>query len=67
MLVRPGQHVSGDGRVYHHYLAHWREAWDVRQYQTLDELDTDVCTEIKCGRLPVHTVRRFCKRAASHF
>ena len=29
MLVRPGQHVSGEGRVYHHYLAHWAEAWDV--------------------------------------
>jgi ESCRT-I complex subunit TSG101 len=29
MTVRPGQHVSGDGRVYHHYLAHWGEAWDV--------------------------------------
>ncbi|OAX78403.1 hypothetical protein ACJ72_07289 [Emergomyces africanus] len=28
MLVRPGQHVSGEGRVYHHYLAHWSEAWD---------------------------------------
>ncbi|PGH08322.1 hypothetical protein AJ79_06009 [Helicocarpus griseus UAMH5409] len=28
MLVRPGQHVSGEGRVYHHYLAHWLEAWD---------------------------------------
>ncbi|KAI1973084.1 suppressor protein stp22 of temperature-sensitive alpha-factor receptor and arginine permease [Ophidiomyces ophidiicola] len=26
MLVRPGQHVSGEGRVYHHYLAHWMEA-----------------------------------------
>lgn len=29
MLVRPGQHVSGDGRLYHHYLAHWAEAADV--------------------------------------
>ncbi|KAG5293948.1 ESCRT-I component [Histoplasma capsulatum G186AR] len=28
MLVRPGQHVSGEGRVYHHYLAHWSEASD---------------------------------------
>ncbi|EEH23584.1 hypothetical protein PABG_05795 [Paracoccidioides brasiliensis Pb03] len=28
MLVRPGQHVSGEGRVYHHYLAHWADAWD---------------------------------------
>ncbi|KAK2739974.1 hypothetical protein FQN57_006293 [Myotisia sp. PD_48] len=28
MLVRPGQHVSVDGRVYHHYLAHWKDARD---------------------------------------
>lgn len=31
MLVRPGRHVSGEGRVYHPYLAHWAAAWDVRQ------------------------------------
>jgi len=29
MLVRPGQHVSGDGRVYHPYLAQWAKYWDV--------------------------------------
>jgi ESCRT-I complex subunit TSG101 len=29
MLVRPGQHVSGDGRIYHHYLARWMEAYEV--------------------------------------
>ncbi|EFQ97678.1 ESCRT-I component [Nannizzia gypsea CBS 118893] len=28
MLVRPGQHVSSDGKIYHHYLAHWAEARD---------------------------------------
>ncbi|KAF2621137.1 UEV-domain-containing protein [Macroventuria anomochaeta] len=27
MLVRPGQHVSGDGRVYHPYLAQWAKYW----------------------------------------
>lgn len=25
MVVRPGQHVSGEGRIYHPYLAGWRE------------------------------------------
>lgn len=25
MSVRPGQHVSGEGRIYHPYLAAWRE------------------------------------------
>lgn len=29
MAVRVGQHVTLEGRVYHHYLAHWSEAWDV--------------------------------------
>ena len=29
MLVRPGQHVSGDGRVYHPYLANFGKFWDV--------------------------------------
>ena len=29
MTVRVGQHVTLEGRVYHHYLAHWAEAWDV--------------------------------------
>ncbi|KAF2397723.1 UEV-domain-containing protein [Trichodelitschia bisporula] len=28
MLVRPGQHVSPDGRVYHPYLAQWAKFWD---------------------------------------
>lgn len=29
MIVRPGQHVSGDGRIYHPYLAQWAKYWDV--------------------------------------
>ncbi|TKA35587.1 hypothetical protein B0A54_13174 [Friedmanniomyces endolithicus] len=28
MLVRPGQHVAVDGRVYHPYLRDWQQAWD---------------------------------------
>ncbi|KAJ5561261.1 hypothetical protein N7461_000022 [Penicillium sp. DV-2018c] len=28
MTVRVGQHVTLEGRVYHHYLAHWAEAWE---------------------------------------
>lgn len=32
IVIRPGQHVSGqDGKIYHPYLAKWREAWDVRR------------------------------------
>ncbi len=33
MVVRPGQHVSMDGRVYHPYLAQWSNHWDVRNRQ----------------------------------
>lgn len=29
MLVRPGQHVDPQGRIYHPYLAGWVEFWDV--------------------------------------
>jgi ESCRT-I complex subunit TSG101 len=29
MIIRPGQYVGGDGKIYHPYLAHWREAWEV--------------------------------------
>ncbi|KAI9656626.1 MAG: hypothetical protein M1831_004536 [Alyxoria varia] len=28
LVVRPGQHVSVEGRVYHPYLAGWGEHWD---------------------------------------
>lgn len=35
MLVRPGQHVSGDGRVYHPYLAQWAKYWDVSALSTV--------------------------------
>ncbi|KXG46612.1 Steadiness box [Penicillium griseofulvum] len=28
MTVRVGQHVTLEGQVYHHYLAHWAEAWE---------------------------------------
>lgn len=29
MAVRVGQHVTLEGRVYHHYMAHWAGAWEV--------------------------------------
>ncbi|KAF1825911.1 UEV-domain-containing protein [Dissoconium aciculare CBS 342.82] len=28
MLIRPGQHVGIDGRIYHPYLRDWASAWD---------------------------------------
>ncbi|EMC99236.1 hypothetical protein BAUCODRAFT_65568 [Baudoinia panamericana UAMH 10762] len=28
MLIRPGQHVGVDGRVYHPYLRDWERMWD---------------------------------------
>lgn len=38
MAVRIGQHVTLEGRVYHHYLAHWAEAWDVSTQRPLPRL-----------------------------
>lgn len=29
MMVRPGQHVDPQGRIYHPYLVGWAEFWDV--------------------------------------
>lgn len=29
MVVRPGQHVDPQGKVYHPYLVGWAEYWDV--------------------------------------
>ena len=40
MLVRPGQYVSGDGRVYHPYLAQWAKYWDV---STAMRMQSQVC------------------------
>jgi ESCRT-I complex subunit TSG101 len=29
MMIRPGQHVYNNGRVFHPYLAQWPKYWDV--------------------------------------
>lgn len=29
MVVRPGQHVDPQGKIYHPYLVGWAEYWDV--------------------------------------
>lgn len=29
MRVRPGQHVSVEGRLYHPYMAQWGSHWEV--------------------------------------
>ena len=29
MIVRPGQHVDPQGKIYHPYLVGWAEFWDV--------------------------------------
>ena len=35
IVVRPGQHVGGDGRCYHPYLANWAEFWSVSAFRLL--------------------------------
>ncbi|KAI9884268.1 MAG: cysteine desulfurase [Watsoniomyces obsoletus] len=42
MMIRPGQHVSGEGRVYHPYLAGWREFWDKSNIADLLSILRDV-------------------------
>lgn len=34
MMVRPGQHVDPQGRIYHPYLVGWLEFWDVSGTQS---------------------------------
>lgn len=31
MVIRPGQHVSIEGKIYHPFLAHWQNHGDVRK------------------------------------
>jgi ESCRT-I complex subunit TSG101 len=31
MVVRPGQHVDPQGKIYHPYLVGWEEFWDVSE------------------------------------
>ncbi|KAJ5135020.1 uncharacterized protein N7515_004298 [Penicillium bovifimosum] len=42
MTVRVGQHVTLEGQVYHHYLAHWAEAWERSTIATLLSILQDV-------------------------
>jgi hypothetical protein len=69
MVVRPGQHVSGDGRVYHPYLAQWEKYWDVRMLWAWPYAHWRIhCygarillwAEIHTLRLPGRLARRFC-------
>jgi hypothetical protein len=32
MMVRPGQHVDPEGKIYHPYLVGWAEFWDVSDF-----------------------------------
>ncbi|PKY00765.1 UEV-domain-containing protein [Aspergillus campestris IBT 28561] len=42
MVVRVGQHVTLEGRVYHHYLAHWADAWERSSLSDLLSILRDV-------------------------
>lgn len=68
MTVRVGQHVTLEGRVYHHYLAHWAEAWDVSVTTSLDIIDTGLTVprivEINNYRPPRGPPRSVCQGAA---
>ncbi|KAJ5119192.1 hypothetical protein N7526_010829 [Penicillium atrosanguineum] len=43
MAVRVGQHVTLEGRVYHHYLARWAEAWDSNYFRPPNDSSRSLC------------------------
>lgn len=65
MLVRPGQHVDPQGRVYHPYLVRWAEFWDVSAARRLaisirvarSHVDMSSFTEVVHTGLSSHTSR----------
>jgi hypothetical protein len=66
MVLRPGQHVSTDGRIYHPYLAQWEKYWDVsialsfaghRTAYSITDMISDDCAEIYVLRFPSGTAR----------
>jgi ESCRT-I complex subunit TSG101 len=38
MVIRPGQHVDPQGKVYHPYLVGWAEFWDVSVERHLEDV-----------------------------
>jgi ESCRT-I complex subunit TSG101 len=40
MMIRAGQHVDPQGKVYHPYLVGWAEFWDVSIWPSLEEKPT---------------------------
>jgi hypothetical protein len=68
MLVRPGQHVAVDGRVYHPYLAGWSKYWDVSSPHGWNlGMMLIISKEIFDNRFLDGTARRLCKRASCSF
>lgn len=65
MLVRPGQHVGGDGRIYHPYLAQWAKYWDVRRSAFFFANFADLAEIVNSG-LHNCVARRLCQRPARH-
>ena len=49
MLVRPGQHVSADGRIYHPYLANWRNDVSGLPMSFTQPLQLECCKRIICA------------------
>ena len=69
MMVRPGQHVDPQGKVYHPYLVRWAEHWDVSEdlLQDVNWTGLMTSTEVQHIRLSGDFARHICERASSHF
>lgn len=73
MVVRAGQHVDHQGKIYHPYLMRWPDYWDVsrKTWQEAMELlgrytDELGRIEVQCTRFPGDFERRFRQRASCH-
>jgi len=69
MMVRPGQHVDPQGKIYHPYLVGWAEFWDVSDGSFLGANGNLLTSfiEIQYPRLPCDSARYICERTSGHF
>jgi hypothetical protein len=74
MMVRPGQHVDPQGKIYHPYLVGWAEFWDVsgthKRWHGADMekmLILLVYVEVQSPGFPSHFARHIRQRTSCYF
>ena len=66
MMVRPGQHVDPQGKVYHPYLVGWAE-FDVSAGMEANGYATDIMIEVEYSGFLGDSARHIWEGASSHF